>query len=238
MKDSFILFLEQEQTVDLLSDEQAGKLFKALYDMVRGEKISFDDKLLNMAFIPIRQSIERNIEKYQKICDRNKLNGSKGGRPPNNPVGSLGSQENPENPDGYSGNPPDPYRVPDPDPCPEPEKQYVGQEPDARKILNKKYKDEAIEIIDWLNEKANRSYRHTKTNLDLVIARLKSGATVQQCCWIITDRCKKWAGTEQEQYLRPATIFGKEKFEGYFGNLPKSIIKNEDESCQSVQSAD
>jgi len=123
VKDSFILFLEQEQTVDLLSDEQAGKLLKGLYDMVRGEKISFDDRLLNMAFIPIRQSIERNIEKYQKICDRNKLNGSQGGRPPNNPVGSLGSQDNPENPDGYSGNPPDsdrdPYRVPDPDPDPD-----------------------------------------------------------------------------------------------------------------------
>jgi len=34
-----------------------------------------------MAFIPIRQSLERNIEKYEKAAERNKENGLKGGRP-------------------------------------------------------------------------------------------------------------------------------------------------------------
>ena len=33
---------------------------------------------------------------------------------------------------------------------------------------------------------------------------------------MIDRQVKRWKGTTQEEYLRPQTLFGKEKFDGYY----------------------
>lgn len=82
---------------------------------------------------------------------------------------------------------------------------------------------QAEEVLAFLNEKAGRNFRvresnhRPSVNLDFIIARLKSGATVQDCKGIIARKCREWKGTEQEKYLRPATLFNKTKFEQYIG---------------------
>ena len=47
-------------------------------------------------------AIDKNRGKYESVCERNRLNGAKGGRPrkenPKNPVGYLETQKNPEKP--------------------------------------------------------------------------------------------------------------------------------------------
>ena len=45
MKDSFILYTEQKEVIDKLSDEQAGKLIKAIYKYVETQKMPELDKL-------------------------------------------------------------------------------------------------------------------------------------------------------------------------------------------------
>ena len=67
MKDSFILYTEQKEVVDKLTDEQAGKLFKAIYEYAETEQMPQLDSLLDIVIIPFKQSIDRNTEKWEEI---------------------------------------------------------------------------------------------------------------------------------------------------------------------------
>lgn len=74
---TFILFDNQKEYVDLMSDEQAGKLVKALYAKNRGEEVTFTDPLVQMAFMMFWQAIENGRARREQLRE----NGSKGGRP-------------------------------------------------------------------------------------------------------------------------------------------------------------
>lgn len=67
MKDSFILYTEQKEVVDKLTDEQAGKLFKAIYEYAETDKMPQLDSLLDIVVIPFKQSMDRNTEKWEEI---------------------------------------------------------------------------------------------------------------------------------------------------------------------------
>lgn len=75
--------------------------------------------------------------------------------------------------------------------------------------------EQAKAVIDYLNAKAGRDFRHVPANLKFVVARLKSGATVEELKRVVDNRVSAWAGTEQAQYLRPETLFNPTKFESY-----------------------
>lgn len=66
-KDSFILYTEQKEVVDKLTDEQAGKIFKAIYEYVKTDKMPKLDGLLDIVIIPFKQSLDRNMEKWEEI---------------------------------------------------------------------------------------------------------------------------------------------------------------------------
>lgn len=85
---TFILFDNQKEYIDLMSDEQAGKLVKALYAKNRGEDVTFSDPLVQMAFMMFWQAIENGRARREQLRE----NGSKGGRPKANP-----NQEKPNN---------------------------------------------------------------------------------------------------------------------------------------------
>ena len=96
-KKSFLLYCDTLLTVNKLTDQQAGKLFKIILRYVNDENPVVDNILLDLVFEPIKQQLKRDLQRYQKICDRNKSNGGKGGRPI--------TQKKPKKPSGLSGNP-------------------------------------------------------------------------------------------------------------------------------------
>jgi uncharacterized phage protein (TIGR02220 family) len=78
----------------------------------------------------------------------------------------------------------------------------------------------AIEILDYLNEKANRNFRPVKANIGLIASRLKEGATPDECKAVIDSKVAAWsANAKMAQYLRPETLFGATKFASYVGEL-------------------
>lgn len=101
----------------------------------------------------------------------------------------------------------------------------------------KKSKDGEREILQFLNEKSGRDFRLVSSHLDPIRSRLsESGVTLDGCRVMIERQVKLWKGTAQEEYLRPSTLFGKEKFASYYdcreqpisskgknGHAPKSI---------------
>jgi uncharacterized phage protein (TIGR02220 family) len=87
---------------------------------------------------------------------------------------------------------------------------------------------EAIEVLNYLNAKAGRSYRPKDATLRPIIARLEDGATLKQCRQVIAKKHFEWKDKEgMAEYLRPKTLFGATNFEQYVGELV--IVEDEDD---------
>lgn len=78
-KKSFILHVDSLDVLYDLSDEQAGKLFKAMLAFHKGEEIELDP-LTKMAFSFFKNQFIRDNEKYIKTCEARAQAGSKGGK--------------------------------------------------------------------------------------------------------------------------------------------------------------
>ena len=85
------------------------------------------------------------------------------------------------------------------------------------------YKD----VIDYLNEKANTSYRTTtKKTQQLIRCRQKEGFNLNDFKIVIDKKTKEWGkDSSMVKYLRPETLFGT-KFEGYLNQKDKNIREN------------
>lgn len=76
-------------------------------------------------------------------------------------------------------------------------------------------------VIDYLNQQSGKHYRNTKTNQQLIKARLDDGYTHSDVKAAIDNVIVGWKGTDMEQYIRPSTIFRASKFEGYVNAVPR-----------------
>lgn len=93
MKKSLILHNDSLEILEELSDEEAGKLLKAIYKAnlaIANEKTQSVNmgylglsRLEWVLFKPFYNQLLRDYEKYKTVCERNKNNGKKGGRKPN-----------------------------------------------------------------------------------------------------------------------------------------------------------
>lgn len=74
MNDSFILYTSDYHLIEGLTDEQLGQLTRALFIYARDGEIIKLDPVVRMAFVFIKDKIDRNQQKYQKKCERNREN--------------------------------------------------------------------------------------------------------------------------------------------------------------------
>lgn len=109
MKKSILLYTDTLRVLEELDDKQSGILFKCIKAFYEEDNdtlgIMLRDPIIRVAFVPFRESFERNRTKYEAVCERNRKNGSNGGRPrktKNNPVGFSETQNNPKNLDSDS----------------------------------------------------------------------------------------------------------------------------------------
>ena len=82
-KKSFVAYCDWQETFEELSNEEAGKLVKHLFNYVNDKDPDASDKLTKMCFIPIKQSLKRDLKKYEGYIKKQSDNGKKGGRPKN-----------------------------------------------------------------------------------------------------------------------------------------------------------
>lgn len=73
-KESFILYLEHQAVFEMLTDEQAGQLIKNIFEYEKTGQVPKMEQMLNVAFIPIKQDLDKNRAKYEKVVERNKKN--------------------------------------------------------------------------------------------------------------------------------------------------------------------
>lgn len=79
---------------------------------------------------------------------------------------------------------------------------------------------QARELLQFTNEKTGRNFRPTEVNLKFIEGRLREGYSVQECRAVVARKCREWgADDKMRQYLRPATLFNREKFSQYVGDV-------------------
>ena len=76
-KKSFLLYCDLIHTVEQLTNEQAGDLFKHILRYVNDQEPQTDNVITRIAFEPIKQSLKRDLQKYQDIRKRNQDNARK-----------------------------------------------------------------------------------------------------------------------------------------------------------------
>lgn len=89
----------------MLSREQRGDLFTAIFAYSTGEELPEMDMVTQMCFGFIRSSLDSNSVKYQAKCEKNRENGARGGRPSSKPDGLENNRMVSDESDGISEEP-------------------------------------------------------------------------------------------------------------------------------------
>jgi len=81
-KKSFILYADLIHTISKTPDDVAGRLFKTILEYVNDkDPIIENDLLLDVLFEPIKQTLKRDLLRYEEFRNKQSENGKKGGRP-------------------------------------------------------------------------------------------------------------------------------------------------------------
>jgi hypothetical protein len=78
-KKSFVLYTDQREVFDELSDEDAGKLIKHIFSYVNDEDPIMEDKLVKVAFLPIKTQLKRDLKIWDEKKEQRAEAGKKGG---------------------------------------------------------------------------------------------------------------------------------------------------------------
>ena len=212
MKDNFLLKKSLIDVVEELSNEDTGKLLKGILNYVNHGDSGLTD-YLKVIFIPIKTDIDKNEERYLEVCEKNRLNGRRGGRPKKeteenqsvnekteeNPTVIEESEENPKKPINHNH-------------------IHISNINNQNQLIK--------DIINYLNTKTNSKFKDTtKATQQKINARLKEGYTFDDFITVIDKKYEEWLGTEFEQYLCPETLFGT-KFEKYLNQKNTKGVKD------------
>lgn len=74
-KKSFLLYVDTIHTVNKLTDEQAGQLFKHVLAYVNDLNPEVPNTIIDLVFEPIKQSLKRDLVKYEGIREKKRLAG-------------------------------------------------------------------------------------------------------------------------------------------------------------------
>lgn len=80
-KNSFIVYTEYSEQIELLNMEQRGALLTAMLAYQSGSDIPDMDGMTSMCFAFIKARMDRDAEAYAERCQKNAENAKKGGRP-------------------------------------------------------------------------------------------------------------------------------------------------------------
>ncbi len=212
-KNTFLLFKDLLEPVDGLSNEDAGMFIKAILHYQNGGDIPELSPAANVTFVFTKQQLDRSDEYYEMICERNRINGAKGGRPtkPKEPTGLSGLLEKPNitqtNPDEPRITLPHPSPSPHPHPKPKKKKEEKELSPDGEPLWQKMENA----FLSRMNE-ADYSWGIERKALNALVKKAEARENPEEFAhallntfWKMTKRKEKfWA----DQAFLPHTLNG------------------------------
>lgn len=140
-KSSFLIYLDYEEQFNLLTDEQIGQLMRAIIKYEKTREIPQLNGIVKMAFSFIKTQLDRDREKYEARCEKNRENAKKGGRPRKNQKDNLKAN-------GFNENQMDAQKPDD-----DKEDEEDNEEDIDNDLLLKKEKEEKLQqrFIECLN---------------------------------------------------------------------------------------
>lgn len=235
MKDNFLLKKSQQEIFNELSNEEAGKLIKGIFQYANTGESGLDG-YLKIIFIPIKTEIDKNEKRYEEVCKKNRENGKLGGRPKKEEVEKENqeviekteenrmvfekTEENPKNPINHNHIHISPSNIANQD-----------------QISNNRLND-IKQIVDYLNLKTKSKFKYSsKTTQTKIIARLNEGYTLDDFIVVIDKKTDEWLeDSEFSKYLCPETLFGT-KFEKYLNQkvIKKNQSQKKDKTMQILE---
>lgn len=235
MKDNFLLKKSQQEIFNELSNEEAGKLIKGIFQYANTGESGLDG-YLKIIFIPIKTEIDKNEKRYEEVCKKNRENGKLGGRPKKeetekenqeviakteeNRMVFEKTEENPKNPINHNHIHISPSNI-------------TNQDQLSNNRLN-----DIKQIVDYLNLKTKSKFKYSsKTTQTKIIARLNEGYTLDDFIVVIDKKTDEWLeDSEFSKYLCPETLFGT-KFEKYLNQkvIKKSQSQKKDKTMQILE---
>ena len=208
----FVVYGDIEESLEELSDEQVAKLFRGMVNYFNTGKDPKFTGLLKLAFIPIRQQMDRDVDKYEKKCQKNKENIQKY-------WDKVKAENDKTNTNVYE--------------CIQP--NTIATNTNTKTNKNKKTDTDTNTmsaetdasslssfLIGYLNEKAGTNYNVTQSVRQQIDSLLGSGYNADQIRTVIDRKCDEWLNDEKMRtYLRPSTLFG-DKF-GEYLSAPISL---------------
>lgn len=204
----FVVYGDIKESLDELTDEQVATLFRGMVDYhVTGKDPKFKG-VLKFVFIPIKQQMDRNTEKYEKQCERNRANANKrwdGMRA--DAVGCGRIRSDASGYDNMRSDAVDANTNTNTNTDTNTRTDTMSAETDAGLL--------SFDLIQYLNEKTGSDYKADRQNAERVQALLDSGYSPEQMRSVIDKKCAEWMGDgKMRSYLRPSTLFG-DKFDEY-----------------------
>lgn len=199
-KKSFILYLDQQDLFNKLPDEIAGKLIKHIFSYVNCEDPETNDLLLDVAFSPIKQSLKRDLNKWQTQLKQRSDAGKKSAEKRANDKQRKATTV---------------------------ESRSTKSTDSVNVSVSDSVSVSVREVINHLNIVLDSKYKHsTKSHSENISARLNDGHSVNDLKLVIDAKAKEWINNkDMVQYLRPSTLFQASKFQGYLLKAKPTVRK-------------
>lgn len=96
--------------------------------------------------------------------------------------------------------------------------QYSGAKPKPRGGPSKDEEETAIRVLEFLNQHTSSHFRAVTPNVKFVVDRLREGYVEDDLRAVIIKKTAEWKDdADMCKYLRPSTLFNREKFSQYVG---------------------
>jgi hypothetical protein len=196
-KKSFLLYCDLIHTVNKMPNEKAGELLKHILSYVNDEEPTTDDLIIQLTFEPIKQSLKRDLVKYEKTRLRNIENINKRWENTKNTSGINRIPNDTKN--TVSDSVSDSVSVND-------IKENINT-PLAFSFYNSLINIGANKelVSDWIKVRKNKKLTNTQTAFNKFISQLeKSGYTINE----VLEKCveKSWGGFDAEWYKKTNTL--------------------------------
>lgn len=226
----FVVYGDIEESLNELTDEQVAKLFRGMVSYFNTGKEPKFSGLMKMVFIPIRQQMDRDTDKYEKKCEKNRESIQKYWdkvKADTNEYERIRMNTNvyeriPANTNVANTN----------------TKTKANTKTDTGTTTTSLPTDAGLlsfNLIQYLNEKTGSDYKADKANAVRVQTLLDSGYSPDQLRSVIDKKVDEWYGdSKMRSYLRPSTLFG-DKFGEYLA-APISVTAERERDTKKKRS--